>query len=303
VSEGDVRRRLRRNRPRLFAVCMVLPAVIVLVAVIAFPLGDTLRNSFFHTDRFDAGTPPFFVGLQNYIDVLSDRSIRTAVGNTFYFVSVTVFLEFLLGTAVALLLMQSRGRSLWMRTLFLFPLMIAPIVAGLQWRWLFADQYGVINYFLKAFFAVKNPPLWLADPHVAMFSLMIVDIWLNFPFVMLVMFAALSSVPEELSESALVDGATYAQRLLFIKVPYIASSIIVVLLIRIMDAFRIFDSVYVLTRGGPGVSTETISMYTYQIAFTNLDFEKAGSLSLLATMLLIALSVVLARVLRKNQVF
>lgn len=281
---------------------MILPAVIVLIGVVAFPLGFILRNSLYRVDRFDPGTPPYFVGLQNYIDILTDKMVLVSISNTFYYVLLSVSIEFILGTVIALLLAGSRKQASWMRATFLFPLMTAPIVAGLQWRWLYTDQFGIINYFLDAIFGIKTPPLWLADPRIAMLSLIIVDIWMNTPFVMLVMYSALCSVPEEILESALVDGATYRQRLQYITFPFIMPTILVIVLMRIMDAFRVFDTVFVLTRGGPGVSTQTISMYTYQIAFTNLDFEKASALSLIATAILAVLSVILARVLRRNEV-
>jgi multiple sugar transport system permease protein len=281
---------------------MVLPAVVLLVLVIAFPLGYVLRNSFFRVDRFDPGSPPYFVGLRNYVELFQDSTVGVALANTFYYVFLAVCVEFLLGTIIALLLERTRRAAGWMRTLFLFPLMTAPIVAGLQWRWLLTDQFGIINNILVSVFGMARPPLWLADPDIAIYSLIMVDVWMNTPFVMLVMYSALCAVPDELLESALVDGASYRQRLQYITLPFIVPTILVVLLMRIMDAFRVFDTVFILTRGGPGVSTETISMYTYQIAFTNLDFEKAGALSLVATVILIGLSFVLARVLRRNEV-
>lgn len=277
---------------------MSLPTILVLVALIAFPLGYTAYNSLFKVDRFSPGTPPQFVGFQNYVELFQDRFVITSLTNTAFFVFFSVSIGFMLGFGVALLLYQPlRGRGV-IRTLYLAPVMVAPIVAGLQWRWLYTDQYGVINYFLETL-GIPGP-LWLADADIAMWSIIIVDVWLTFPFVMLVLVAGLTSVPETLIESSRVDGANYVQRLRWIILPIMKPTILVVLLIRIMDAFRVFDTIYVLTRGGPGVSTETISTYTYRLAFSNFNFESAGALSLIATTILLILSLFLVRFLRSS---
>jgi multiple sugar transport system permease protein len=279
---------------------MALPCVIALLALIAFPLGSMLYNTFFKVNRFTPDIPARFVGFENYVDVFQDRYIGTAFSNTIYFVVVSVGLELLIGMGVALLLYQPlRGRVV-IRTLLLSPMMIAPVVAGLQWRWLFADQYGALNAFLKGL--GLPAPLWLADPNISMFSIIIVDVWISYPFVMLMFVAGLAGVPEELLEAAHIDGAGYWRRVWWIMLPSMRSIILITILMRVMDAFRVFDTIYVLTRGGPGVSTESISTYTYRTAFTNLKFESAGAMSVLAVLMVAVLSVVLVRVLRGSEV-
>lgn len=293
---------LFRKRPETFGVLMITPAIFVLLLVIAFPLAYVLRSSFLRIDRFNPGSPAEFIGFKNFVELLSDETAIVSIVNTFRYVFLAVSIEFIIGTIIALLLSQSLRKISWMRTVFLFPLMTAPIVAGLQWRWLLTDQIGIINNFLTGVLNIADPPLWLADPSIALFSLIMVDVWMNTPFIIIIMYSGIVSIPLEIIESAKVDGASYFQSLRHIYLPFLKPTILVVLLMRMMDSFRVFDTVFILTRGGPGISTQTISMYTYQLAFTNLNFEKAGALSLIATIVLVLLSIVMARILRQNDV-
>ena len=162
------------------------------------------------------------------------------------------------------------------------------------------DQYGVLNYILK--FLHLPTPLWLASPQTAMWAIIIVDIWLNFPFVMLVLSAGLASIPQELVECAAVDGANYWQRLRWIILPLMRPTMLVVILMRCMSAFKLFDTVYVLTGGGPGVSTETVSTYTYRVVFNNLNFEGGGAIAVIATIILVLFAVLLTRILHSEEV-
>jgi multiple sugar transport system permease protein len=297
---GETRGKNRQMRPGMFGFLMTLPALTTLTALIIFPLGYLLYTTMLKVNRFTPNVPPKFVGLENYVTVFKDRYMLTAIGNTFFFVFVSVALELVIGMAIALLIYRPlKGRTL-LRTLLLSPVMIAPVVAALQWRWLYTDQYGVINYLLSL--VGIQGPLWLADPKIAMWSIIIVDVWITFPFMMLVLEAGLTSVSEELIESAEVDGANYWQRLISIILPIISPTILVVILIRVMDAFRIFDTIYVLTRGGPGVVTETVSTYAYRIAFTNLNFESAGALSVMATLIVAVFSIGMVRLMRRQEI-
>jgi multiple sugar transport system permease protein len=274
---------------------MASPGVLALVVLTAFPLTYLVYNTFFSVNRFTPDVPPRFVGLQNYVHVLHEPYVLRAFVNTIAVVAVSVTIELVLGLAVALLLYQPlRGQGV-IRALLVSPLMIAPVVAGLQWRWLMTDQYGVINAILHKLHLPA--PLWLADPHVALGSIILVDVWHTFPFVMLVLVAGLAGVPEDLLESAAVDGAGYWRRLWSIILPSLRPIILVIVLIRVMDTFRVFDTIYVLTGGGPGVSTESISTYSYRLAFADLDFESAGAVSVLAVLLVAALSIGIVRIL------
>lgn len=300
VKNKDTARPFRRQMSsRMFGFLMALPSILALAALIAYPLGHLVYNSFFRVSRFSPNVAPRFVGLQNYVDVLQDRYVVAACGNTLLFVIASVSLAFIIGLAIALLLYQPLHGRILIRALLLSPLMIAPVVAGLQWRWLFTDQYGVINAILEH---LNLPgPLWLADPRFAMISIIIVGTWTSFPFVMLVLVSGLAGVPEEMIEAATVDGAGYWQRLRYILLPLLRPTILVILLIRMMDAFRVFDTIYVLTQGGPGVSTETISTYAYRLAFSNLDFGSAGAMSIMGVLLVTLLSVLLIRLLGERE--
>ncbi len=273
-----------------FPVLMTLPAILSMVALIAYPLGYTFFMSLFKVDRFSPGAAKLFIGLQNYIDIFKDRYVLTAFTNTIFFAVAMVAIQFVLGLLVALMLYELVRGQQALRAVLLCPFMIAPIVASLQWRWLYVDQYGIINYVLEHFLHLPAP-LWLADPVVAKWAVIIVEVWRLYPFTMLVLSARLTAIPREYIEAAEIDGASYLQRLRFILLPLIRSSVLVVVLMQGMDAFRIFDTIYALTEGGPGVSTESLSTYTYLMAFTSHNFEKAGAMSILVTVLLMIFSV------------
>lgn len=297
-----------RVRPRIFGaprrtinrsawvsgpgLAFVLPATVVVLLTVVFPLGWSLVTSL-HTSRgFARGD---FVGLANYADVLTRPGFLEALTNTLGFVAAALTAELVLGFAVALVLNRMLPGTGFFRLLFALPLMIAPVVSGLQWRWLFADQYGLINALL-AQVGIKGP-LWFGSPTAAKAAVLIADVWLATPFVILVLLAGLSSLPAEIYEAARIDGAGSVRLFFSITLPLLKPVLLMILIVRLADAFRIFDLVYVLTESGPGGATEVLSTYIYKLTFTGLDIGRGSAASFIVMLLVGAISFVVIRAL------
>ncbi len=278
------------RRSRLTPILMVLPAVAVLLAITVFPLVYTLRLTVLSWE-LTTGFPPQFVGLQNFVRVLfQDPRFWNALMNTGVLVGAGVGLQTVIGTGLALELNQlGRSRPFFL-SLLLIPVMIAPVIAGFQFRMIYNDQFGPLNYLLDLMTGGRfRGYAWLADPHVALGAVMFTDVWQWTPFMTLVVLAGLQSIPGELLEAAEVDGASGPQRLWRITLPLLLPVIVVGILVRIMDTFKLFDIVYQLTGGGPGSVTETIAYYTYLQGF---KFFSLGYTSAMAFIQLIVITIV-----------
>lgn len=266
-------------RRRLTGVLLTLPALLTLAATALFPLLWTVSLSLQSFSVARSGPAPAFVGLDNYARVLGSDAFWTALGQTLGYVGTTLLVELALGLPIALALHRgTRGRRI-LRVVVAVPLMIAPVVASLAWKFLFSPGYGLVNRGLELIGV--NGPAWFADPWLARSTILVTNAWLALPFVVLVLLAGLANIPGELREAARVDGASAWQTLWRITVPLLRPSILVILVIRLADAFRVFDSVYVMTGGGPGSSTEVLSTYLYRRMFTATDFAGGAATAVL----------------------
>jgi multiple sugar transport system permease protein len=279
---------LRRRRT---AYLFVLPAAVILLAITIFPLIYELRLVFMSWE-LTTNASPEFVGLENLIRVLfQDERFWSAMRVTGVIIVVGVSVELGIGTGLALLLNRLGRMRTPLVSLFLIPVMIAPVVAGFQFRMIYHDQFGPLNYIIQVVTAGHWRGLaWIADPNVALFAIVMTDIWQWTPFLMLIVLAGLQTVPTELYEAAAADGATAWQSFFRITLPLLLPVIIIGILIRAMDAFKLFDIVYLVTGGGPGNLTETISFYTYLqgFKFFSLGYTAAMAFIQLAIITLIA---------------
>jgi multiple sugar transport system permease protein len=282
---------LHRLRRRRTAYLFVLPAAVILLAITIFPLIYELRLVFLSWE-LTTNAPPEFVGLQNLIRVLfQDSRFWSAMRVTGVIIVAGVAMELGIGTGLALLLNRLGRARTALVSLFLIPVMIAPVVAGFQFRMIYHDQFGPLNYIIEIVTAGHWRGLaWIADPNVALFAIVMVDIWQWTPFLMLIVLAGLQSIPIELYEAAEVDGASAGQSFFRITLPLLLPVVIIGILIRAMDAFKLFDIVYLVTGGGPGDLTETISFYTYLqgFKFFSLGYTAAMAFVQLAIITLIA---------------
>jgi len=225
-----------------------------------------------------------FVGLDNFWFILADDAFWDALGVTARFTGAAVAIEVVLGIAVAMLLDSRIPCRRFVNTVVLLPMAITPAVAGLLMRWMFESNWGLVNYFL-GLVGVRGPG-WTGDPAWALWSIVLADAWQNTPFVILVVYAGLQSVPVEPLEAAMVDGASRTQTLAHVVFPFLRPLVLFVLIIRSMDAFRIFDQVFVMTGGGPGTTTQTITFYNYVMAFRQLRMGRASALGVITLLIL-----------------
>ncbi|PCR88827.1 carbohydrate ABC transporter permease [Natrinema ejinorense] len=263
---------------------MALPAVLILFALTFYPLLRALQMS---TQRFLA-TGTEFVGFENYVDLASNDAFLNSLAVTAKFVVIAVGVEFFLGFAIALLLNKKlKLRGLW-QTLILIPMIISPTVIGLIWRLMYAPN-GLLDYMATPFTGGANVG-WISETSVALYSVILTDIWQWTPLVVLVLFAGLQSVPDDISEAAVMDGASRTQRFLHITLPYLTSLIVLVLIIRVVDALRVFAKVFILTRGGPSSATNVVSMEMYRTAFRFNNFGEAAAMAVTLLVLVIVLA-------------
>jgi ABC-type sugar transport system permease subunit len=252
---------------------MVAPAVATILLVALFPLGWTIWESFhLHDLRMPwLGQP--FVGFENYGEVLRDRRFWGAMGHTLWFAAASVSLELVLGCALALAMNRTfRGRAL-VRASILIPWAIPTVVGALVWRFMFE---GLEN--------------WLTHDRLAWVPIILADTWKETPFVALLLLAGLQGIDPTLYEAARIDGASAWRQFRFVTLPLLMPAILVALIFRTMNAFRVFDLIYVLTGGGPGTATEPIALYTFNSLMHNLRFGYGSTLSVLVFLVTFALA-------------
>jgi multiple sugar transport system permease protein len=255
---------------RFFLQIASWPALAVMLAVTAIPFAITIGLAFTNYDlvRSDDWR---FIGLDNFRELAADRQTPIIILNTVYLVLATTIIPTVLGLGLAVLMERSiRGIGI-IRTLYLVPIMTAPIVVALTWRAMFNNDAGWVNYFLGL---VGLPtPVWLGDPLLAMPVVIIADSWTSIPFQSILLLAALLAVPSELKEAAAVDGATRSRTFWHITLPWIRPVLFVVVVLRFMDAFRKFEGIEQLTRGGPGLASTPVNL---QIYTTGLNYDRIG---------------------------
>ena len=283
-----------------FALLLLLPAAVVVFGVVIWPVVRTLVVSLYDVDSAMPGSYPF-VGLDNYVRVFQDSRFYSVLGHTMYFTLVSTFLELALGIAVALLLNAPLGaRWLW-RSIVVLPWALPTIVNGALWRWIYNGQYGALNGLLDTLGISQTPTQWLGEPFLALNMVIIADVWKNTSIVVFFILAGLQTIPSDLYEAARVDGAGPWRAFWRLTIPMLAPSIAVVLILRTIEAFKVFDIIYVMTGGGPASGTQTIAFYTYLQAFSNQLFGYGAALAYLIVLAVFALAMVYLRILRQNQ--
>lgn len=295
-SLGRGIRRLGGSRRQRIGLLFTAPAILAVAVVIGYPLLWAANLSFLSADAIAPRGNPHYVGLDNYLEMLGSRDFRAAMLLTCGFVATTLTLELLIGFPIALLLNRRLPGIGLFKLIVALPLLMAPSVAGLMFRFLFADQYGAINHVLSL--VGIEGPLWMADPWFARAAILIANLWLATPFVVLVLLAGMASLPEEPFEAARVDGARGWQLIRYVMLPLLRPAILVILVVRLTDAFRIFDLVYILTGGGPGNFTDVASTFIYRETFVRVHFPQAAAAALILVAVVGFLSLVLFRLLR-----
>lgn len=254
------------------------PSFVALGAVMLYPFASAVYLSLFdyYLIRPDDAA---FVGLANYVALLADARFWSSLLNTCIIAGGAVALEFALGLAVALGLFYLRRGAGAFIFLQLVPLVITPVVAALFIKWIFVARWGLIDASLASLDLFG--PSWLGDPGWAKFTVILADAWKFAPFMILVLYAGLQSMDQNLIDAGRIDGASGWKLLTHIMIPALRPLILFILVIRLMDAFRFFDTIYVLTGGGPGTATETLTMYTFSLGFSQLEMGRAAALGVI----------------------
>ncbi|CAM4091479.1 sugar ABC transporter permease [Paenibacillus alkaliterrae] len=266
---------------------LVAPIVIFLLAVTVFP---TLFALYTSTQHYFLSEPynKHFTGLGNYAYMLQDSRFWGSLKTTFIFMASSIVIEMIMGIALALLMTRKFFGSGLAKTLFLLPTITTPVVVGLIWVMLYDPQFGFINYVLGELgFA---PQAWLSGEKSAIWAVVAVDVWEWTPFVALVVLAGLQSLPDEPYEAATVDGANTVQKFFHLTLPLITPYLLIAFVFRFMDLFRWFDTIYVMTKGGPGTATETLNMFGYLTGFNFMNVGYAASIGLTMLFMITAIS-------------
>jgi ABC-type sugar transport system permease subunit len=288
-----------RQQDALVGGLLVAPSLIIILAITLQPILSTFYLSFFEAPS-GINLPRVFVGLSNYAGLLSDKIFWATVGRTFYFMVVSVGLELILGMAIAQLIHVRPPGWKFLRISLIIPWAVPTIVSGAMWRWIYNADYGALNGLLFQLGLTKSYIPWLIDPARAMNLVILADIWHTVPFVALVLQAALATLPPELEEAAAVDGATAWQRFWRIRLPLLRSSILVILIIRSVEAFRVFDIVYIITQGGPAFGTITISYMTYLETFSYGHMGRGAALSFMISVITLVVAFIYIRILCRS---
>ncbi|MCD6318818.1 sugar ABC transporter permease [Candidatus Aerophobetes bacterium] len=264
--------RIKRLTPYL----LIIIPILFLLLFIVYSFGYAIKLSITH---YRTGE---FVGLHNFLRSLRDSAFATSLRVTVIYVLCVITVQFSLGLVLALVIHRIIKKE-WAKALlyiiFIIPMVVPPVVAGVIARLMYTPSYGIVNNILLHLGLIKKQILWLSQANSALFSVMSVDIWQWTPFVFLVFFAGLESIPVDIVEAAKIDGASASQMFKYIELPYLKTLIIMVIMFRFTDTFRVFDHIMVLTQGGPGYATEVLSIYLYRVAFKFWNLNYAAALS------------------------
>ena len=281
----------------LFALWLVLPALMTIVAVAFVPLGRAFWLSLWKINLRFANTPRTFQGLDNYWAILQDERYFNALRVTGIIAAATVTAELVLGMIIALTINRAfRGRGL-ARAAVLVPWALTTVVAAKMWQLIYQTEYGVFNRVLNDLRLIDGYQPWIASPTFAIWAMIGADVWKTTPFMALLLLAGLQLIPGDLHEASALDGATRWQSFWRITVPLLKPTILVALLFRLIDVARMFDLPFVLTNGGPGRETETLTLYTYRALFQNLSFGMGSALAVTTFLLVMVICFVFIKVL------
>lgn len=273
---------------RRFAALLMLPAIVFLIATVAYPLGMLLYNSFFNVKLLTPNRRTW-VGLDNFVNTLTSPEVGTAAVKTLQYSAFAMTLELLIGFGAALFFYAVGQRSAWARSIFIFPLLVPPIVAGLLWKFLLSLDTGMVNHViaLVGLTPAGGQINWLGNVDTVIFTVAFADIWLTTSFVALIAFAGLQGLPVDVLEAAQVDGAGYWQRVWHIILPLLRPVIAVIVIIRGVDVAKTFDLIFIQTEGGPQGASEVLSMEIYR---TMIRYGNVGNASATAAVFLLVMA-------------
>jgi raffinose/stachyose/melibiose transport system permease protein len=303
VTPAQVSHAVKRRRPSYRTVMdllFVAPALVLFTGLIMVP---TFSGFFYSvTDWTGLDTPLHFVGLNNFLALAHDPTIWTDIRTTVFYALLITLGQNGLGLLLALALNTFRRAATPLRVLFLIPAMISPVAIGYIWSYIYSPLFGFLNAFLTQVHLAQLSRDWLGDYHSALYSVMFTNIWEFVGLSTIVFLAGLQTVPEELLEAAHLDGANALQRFRHVTFPLIAPAVTINVILALIGSLKVFDLILVMTEGGPGRATESVVLRVYEDAFINNDFAQATALSVVIFVLILGLSIINLRWLRRREV-
>jgi multiple sugar transport system permease protein len=272
---------------KIYSWLFLLPVFVILLIAAFIPLGYGFGLSFFKY-KLNLQQSPLFVGLENYIDLFRDELFMQSLKNNIAFAFMSVAIEIVIGIIIAMLLSDDNSFSRIATTFLLIPMIIAPVASGTLWKMMLDRTYGIVNYLLS--FVGLPAVSWLADFRIAIYTIVFVDAWQFIPFVAILVLSSIKSIPKSFLDAARVDGASPLKVFTRIVLPITAPVIIIVAMVRFIDAFKVFDTIFVMTQGGPGNATEMLPTYIYRqgIKFLKVGYSSATAILFITVMSLIA---------------
>lgn len=277
----------KRKSDKVSTWLFLSPALIFLAITALFPLLYSLYLSFFKYKLNLPNQTPVFVGLENYVKMLTDSLLHASTWNTLLFAVISVALEVVLGLMLAMILCSDKMWARIIISIFMIPMIMAPVAIGTMWRMMLDATTGVINYLLS--FLGIGAIQWLSDPTMAKISVLLVNVWQLTPWVAIICVAGLKALPGECIQAALVDGATPRQIFWKIVLPLVKPVLVIVIMMRFTDAFKVFDTIYTMTNGGPGTATEMLPNFIYK---QGLKYYDAGYTAALAVVFVLTMTLV-----------
>lgn len=277
------------------------PALLILMIIGFYPLIRTLLLSFYDTTFINPVSQ--FIGIRNYLDLANDIWFKVSYKNTWFFTIASVVMETLLGLGIALLLDKKLPGRKWVRVSVLIPWAIPTVISARMWQWLYNGDFGLINYVLAKIGMIDSYQNWLGDSSTALWAVIFADVWKTTPFMALILLAGLQTISEDIYEASAIDGVRHWQRFYLITFPLLLPTILTAFLLRTLDAFRVFDLIYVLTGGGPANSTEVLSSYAYKTTFSATQVGYGASMATVMAISVLLFAVIMQYLLRRTYVW
>lgn len=279
---------LEKSTPYLY----ILPAGLFLIAILGYPIVFTIIMSFqkFNLEALVSKQAPF-AGLVNYQEVLNNPVFWVALKHSFTFTTLSILFQFTIGLGLAILFSKAFPMSNIMRGLLLSGWQIPSVVTGTIFVWLFNIDYGLVNFILISLNLIKEPVGWMTQADTALITVIIANIWLGIPFNTILLTAGITALPEDVFEAATVDGANPLQKLLYLTIPLLRPTILAVLMLGFIYTLRVFDVVWIMTKGGPGNATEVLPTFAYRLSFISFNFGQSAAVSVIILVILLVAAI------------
>ena len=291
------RRNIFPSLEKLTPYFFILPSVLFLGAILGFPILYSIVISF---QKYNLATlvsgKAQFIGLQNYIAILENPQLQNALIHSLIFTFFSILFQFTIGLGLAILLNKSFPLNNVMRGVLLSGWQVPSVVTGTVFLWLFNLDYGLVNFLLTSLKLVHEPIAWFFQPNTAMVAVVIANIWLGIPFNVILLSAGLAGLPEDVYEAATVDGANGWQKVFYITLPLLKSTILAVLMLGFIYTLRVFDIIWIMTKGGPGTATEVLPTLAYRLSFINFNFGQSAAVSVIILAILLIAAVLYLKV-------